>query len=75
LHRNPLASFGENRGAPKGSREITGDDARSPRREHSASAVERAIAEVLAEGRSRTPDLGNNAGTAYLGAAIPAAIR
>ena len=40
-----------------------------------ASAVERAIAEVLAEGGTRTPDLGGNAGTKDLGAAITAAIR
>jgi tartrate dehydrogenase/decarboxylase/D-malate dehydrogenase len=39
-----------------------------------ASAVERAIAEVLAEGGTRTPDLGGNAGTEDLGAAITAAI-
>ena len=36
---------------------------------------ERAIAEVLADGGTRTPDLGGNAGTADLGAAITAAIR
>jgi len=40
-----------------------------------ASAVERAIAEVLADGGTRTPDLGGNAGTKDLGAAITAAIR
>ncbi len=39
-----------------------------------ASAVERAITEVLAEGGTRTPDLGGNAGTTDLGAAITAAI-
>ena len=39
-----------------------------------AAAVERAIAEVLAEGGTRTPDLGGNAGTKDLGAAITAAI-
>ncbi|HJU20486.1 MAG TPA: tartrate dehydrogenase [Stellaceae bacterium] len=40
-----------------------------------AAAVERAIAEVLADGGTRTPDLGGNAGTKDLGAAIAAAIR
>jgi tartrate dehydrogenase/decarboxylase/D-malate dehydrogenase len=40
-----------------------------------ADAVERAIAEVLADGGARTPDLGGNAGTKDLGAAITAAIR
>jgi tartrate dehydrogenase/decarboxylase/D-malate dehydrogenase len=40
-----------------------------------AQAIERAIAEVLAEGGTRTPDLGGNAGTKDLGAAIAAAIR
>src|SRR6202011_2185485 len=40
-----------------------------------AAAVERAIAEVLAEGGTRTPDLGGNAGTKDLGAAITAAIK
>ena len=35
-----------------------------------AQAIERAIAEVLAEGGTRTPDLGGNAGTKDLGAAI-----
>src|SRR5579884_3606018 len=40
-----------------------------------ARAVERAIAEVLAEGGTRTPDLGGNAGTKDLGAAVAAAIR
>ncbi len=40
-----------------------------------AQAVERAITEVLAEGGTRTPDLGGNAGTKDLGAAITAAIR
>ena len=40
-----------------------------------AAAVERAIAEVLADGGTRTPDLGGNAGTTDLGAAITAAIR
>jgi tartrate dehydrogenase/decarboxylase/D-malate dehydrogenase len=40
-----------------------------------AAAVERAIAEVLAGGGTRTPDLGGNAGTTELGAAITAAIR
>src|ERR1700758_266443 len=40
-----------------------------------AAAVERAITEVLAEGGTRTPDLGGNAGTKDLGAAITAAIR
>jgi len=40
-----------------------------------AAAVERAIAEVLADGGTRTPDLGGNAGTTELGAAITAAIR
>jgi len=39
-----------------------------------AAAVERAIAEVLAEGGTRTPDLGGNAGTKELGAAVTAAI-
>jgi tartrate dehydrogenase/decarboxylase/D-malate dehydrogenase len=39
-----------------------------------AAAVERAIAAVLAEGGVRTPDLGGNAGTKELGAAITAAI-
>src|SRR5438477_5506470 len=39
-----------------------------------ASAVERAIAEVLAEAGTRTPDLGGNAGTKDLGAAVTAAI-
>ncbi len=44
--------------------------------EHEAAqAVERAIAEVLAEGGIRTPDLGGNAGTKDLGAAVTAAIR
>ncbi|MGH7096012.1 MAG: isocitrate/isopropylmalate family dehydrogenase [Stellaceae bacterium] len=44
--------------------------------EHEAArAVERAIAEVLAEGGTRTPDLGGNAGTANLGDAVTAAIR
>ncbi|HEX3882336.1 MAG TPA: tartrate dehydrogenase [Stellaceae bacterium] len=44
--------------------------------EHEAAqAVERAIAEVLAEGGTRTPDLGGNAGTKDLGAAVCAAIR
>ena len=40
-----------------------------------AQAVERAIAEVLAEGGTKTPDLGGNAGTKDMGAAIAAAIR
>jgi tartrate dehydrogenase/decarboxylase/D-malate dehydrogenase len=40
-----------------------------------AAAVERAIVEVLAEGGTRTPDLGGNAGTKDLGAAIAEAIR
>jgi tartrate dehydrogenase/decarboxylase / D-malate dehydrogenase len=40
-----------------------------------ATAVERAIADVLAEGGTRTPDLGGNAGTVDLGAAITAALR
>jgi tartrate dehydrogenase/decarboxylase / D-malate dehydrogenase len=40
-----------------------------------AAAIERAITEVLAEGATRTPDLGGNAGTKDLGAAITAAIR
>jgi tartrate dehydrogenase/decarboxylase/D-malate dehydrogenase len=40
-----------------------------------AAAVERAIADVLAEGRIRTPDLGGNAATKDLGAAITATIR
>src|SRR5277367_1637268 len=40
-----------------------------------AQAVERAIAEVLADGGTRTPDLGGNAGTTDLGAAVAAAIR
>src|ERR1043166_5041517 len=40
-----------------------------------SQAIERAIAEVLAEGGTRTPDLGGNAGTKDLGAAIAAAIR
>ena len=40
-----------------------------------AQAVERAIAEVLADGGTRTPDLGGNAGTKDLGAAVAAAIR
>ena len=35
-----------------------------------AEAVERTIAEVLAEGGVRMPDLGGNAGTKELGAAI-----
>ena len=35
----------------------------------------RAIAEVLAEGGTRTPDLGGNAGTKDLGAAVTAALR
>jgi len=39
-----------------------------------AAAVERAIAGVLAEGGTRTPDLGGNAGTKDLGAAIAAAV-
>ena len=39
-----------------------------------AAAVERAIAAVLADGGTRTPDLGGNAGTRDLGAAIVAAI-
>jgi tartrate dehydrogenase/decarboxylase/D-malate dehydrogenase len=42
---------------------------------NAAAAVERAIAEVLAEGGTRTPDLGGNAGTKDLGAAVTAAIR
>ena len=40
-----------------------------------AAAVERAIVEVLAEGGTRTPDLGGNAGTKDLGAAVTTAIR
>src|SRR5216683_5023897 len=40
-----------------------------------AQAVERAIAEVLADGTTRTPDLGGNAGTKDMGAAIAAALR
>jgi tartrate dehydrogenase/decarboxylase / D-malate dehydrogenase len=40
-----------------------------------AQAVERAVAEVLADGGTRTPDLGGNAGTKDLGAAVAAAIR
>ncbi|HEY8871794.1 MAG TPA: isocitrate/isopropylmalate family dehydrogenase, partial [Stellaceae bacterium] len=40
-----------------------------------AQAVERAITEVLADGTTRTPDLGGNAGTRDLGAAVTAAIR
>jgi tartrate dehydrogenase/decarboxylase/D-malate dehydrogenase len=40
-----------------------------------AAAVERAIVEVLAEGGTRTPDLGGNAGTKDLGATVTAAIR
>ena len=40
-----------------------------------AAAVERAIKEVLAEGGTRTPDLGGDAGTKDLGAAIAAAVR
>src|ERR1700722_19546664 len=40
-----------------------------------AQAVERAIAEVLADGGTRTPDLGGNAGTKDLGVAVAAAIR
>src|SRR5947208_69485 len=40
-----------------------------------AAAIERAISEVLAEGGTRTPDLGGNAGTKDLGAAVTAAIR
>src|SRR5215216_1284641 len=40
-----------------------------------AQAIERAIAEVLAEGGTRTPDLGGNAGTKDLGAAVTAALR
>jgi tartrate dehydrogenase/decarboxylase/D-malate dehydrogenase len=44
--------------------------------EHEAAqSVERAIAEVLAEGGTRTPDLGGNAGTKDLGAAVCAAIQ
>ncbi len=39
-----------------------------------AAAVERAIAAGLADGGTRTPDLGGNAGTRDLGAAIVAAI-
>jgi tartrate dehydrogenase/decarboxylase/D-malate dehydrogenase len=39
-----------------------------------AQAIERAIAEVLADGTTRTPDLGGNAGTKELGAAITAAL-
>src|SRR6266566_1356062 len=40
-----------------------------------AQAVERAITEVLAEGGTKTPDLGGNAGTKDMGAAVTAAIR
>src|ERR671938_691249 len=40
-----------------------------------AQAIERAITEVLAEGGTRTPDLGGNAGTKDLGAAVAAALR
>src|SRR5260370_9251350 len=40
-----------------------------------AQAVERAIAEGLAGGGTKTPDLGGNAGTKAMGAAIAAAIR
>ena len=40
-----------------------------------AAAVERAIADVLAEGGTRTPDLGGNAGTKDLGHAVTSAIR
>src|SRR5436305_13457292 len=40
-----------------------------------AQAVERAITEVLAEGGTKTPDLGGNAGTKDMGAAIAAALR
>src|SRR6266705_2677213 len=40
-----------------------------------AQAVEQAITEVLAEGGTKTPDLGGNAGTKDMGAAIAAAIR
>jgi tartrate dehydrogenase/decarboxylase / D-malate dehydrogenase len=40
-----------------------------------AAAVERAIVEILAEGGTRTPDLGGNAGTKDLGAAVTATIR
>src|SRR3954470_24284149 len=40
-----------------------------------AQAIERAITEVLAEGGTRTPDLGGNVRTKDLGAAIAAAIR
>src|ERR1700726_1036657 len=40
-----------------------------------AAAVERAITEVLAEGGVRTPDLGGNARTKDLGAAVTAAVR
>ena len=40
-----------------------------------ARILERAIAEVLADGGTRTPDLGGNAGTKDLGAAVAAAIR
>src|SRR6202165_453041 len=40
-----------------------------------AASVERAITEVLAEGGTRTPDLGGNAGTKDLGAAAAAAVR
>ncbi|MBV8890311.1 MAG: tartrate dehydrogenase [Alphaproteobacteria bacterium] len=40
-----------------------------------ARAVEQAIAQVLAEGGTRTPDLGGNAGTKDLGAAVVAALR
>src|SRR5260221_387548 len=44
--------------------------------EHAAAqAIERAIAEVLAEGGTRTPDLGGNAGTKDLGATVTAALR
>jgi isocitrate/isopropylmalate dehydrogenase len=37
--------------------------------------VERAITEVLADGHTRTPDLGGYAVTRDLGAAVTAAIR
>jgi tartrate dehydrogenase/decarboxylase/D-malate dehydrogenase len=39
-----------------------------------AAAVEHAIAQVRAKGGTRTPDLGGNAGTKDLGAAVTAAI-
>jgi tartrate dehydrogenase/decarboxylase/D-malate dehydrogenase len=40
-----------------------------------ADAVERAIAETLAEAKARTPDIGGNATTQELGTAIAARVR